>query len=96
MRTRTYQPAKVITDHPDITDWISTAEAAAIVGWSLRHAIRQADKGRFGPVARTVGGHRRVSRAAVVNYAANRRRDLITRLPPLSKPTPDIPFTGTR
>lgn len=68
-----------------ITDAITTGEAATILNEDIRTAIRKADAGLFGTVVLTPGGHRRVSRAAVVAHALEKRRRIIATLPRLEQ-----------
>ncbi len=54
---------------PDDTEWLSLHEASALLGVNTSTLRRWGDSGRV-PMKRTLGGHRRFARAAVVQLAA--------------------------
>ena len=55
---------------PDETDELTSEEAAKLLHVSRTHLNTLVDTGRLGEVSRTAGRHRRISKAAVLQYKA--------------------------
>lgn len=58
----------VAPDSADEEDVLTSEQASMLLHMSRTHVNSLLDAGALGPVTRTVGGHRRVSRAAVLAY----------------------------
>ena len=58
----------VAADSADDEDALTSEQASMLLHMSRTHVNSLLDSGALGPVTRTVGGHRRVSRAAVLAY----------------------------
>jgi excisionase family DNA binding protein len=64
-----------INHHEESGDWVSLHEASTLLGVAASTLRRWGDNGRV-PMKRTLGGHRRFSRAAIDRLAAGQPADL--------------------
>ena len=59
---------------PDESDELTSEEAAKLLHVSRTHLNTLVDTGRLGEVSRTAGRHRRISKAAVLQYKADSKK----------------------
>ena len=70
------QSKRANNDHHDETgDWVSLQEASSLLGVAASTLRRWGDDGRV-PMKRTLGGHRRFSRAAIDRLAAGQPAEM--------------------
>lgn len=64
-----------VQQHEQISEWLSLHEASALLGVTTSTLRRWGDRGRV-PMKRTLGGHRRFAREAVLRLAAGPQADM--------------------
>src|SRR6218665_821029 len=74
----------------DTHETCSTLEAARLMGLAVRSVQLMVDRGEL-PAWKTAGGHRRIARAAVLQWVAARQG---LAAPPVSQPEPVAPRAG--
>ena len=65
---------EIAAENADSEDLLTSEQAATLLQMSRTHVNSLMDSGALGFISRTAGGHRRISRAAVLAYKQDRRQ----------------------